>query len=295
MRMLTGKLFATCLAALCITFAASSVFGGESCGDKALKASGSSCCPATGAAMQIAKADGDCAVENAARAYLAKVAEIGKANNSQCCPGTNAMKGLMAVLSEDEAYRPMVAQFEAFMNSQAGGQTVAMVRNSDCSSPCDGVRNAALASAKTGDCSQPCDSAKNAALASAKSDCSQPCDSVKNAALASAKTGDCCGACGGAASASYVAFGSPKCNDLARTAAEAYLAIMMEIKKVTGVDGCPYEAADRTLASVMHDMQNATQAKSGDAAGNATTVNLSAVSEKKADCCSAPCEAVTKK
>jgi len=311
MRLLNNRPFVLCLAALCITFAVSSVsvFGGESCGTKAAKASGSSCCPT----MRVAKTDGSCAVEAAAREYLAKVAEIGSANGSQCCPGTNAMKGLMAVLSENEAYRPMVAQFEELMTRQSGAQTVAMVKSSDCSSPCGSAKNAGLASGNSdcsqscgsaknaglasgnSDCSQPCGPARNAALAGDKSDCSQPCGSAKNAALASAKTGDCCGSCGGAAPANYVAFNCTKCNALARTAAEAYLSLMMEIKKVADAEGCPLEAADLTLAAVMRDMQNASQANAGDAAGNATTVSLSTVSEKKSDCCSTPCEAVTKK
>jgi hypothetical protein len=325
MRMTTNRLFAMCLAAVCLTFVVSSVsVGGESCGDKAVKASGSSCCPA----MQVAKTDGSSAVEAAAREYLAKVTKIGSVNNSQGCPGAAAMKGLMAVLSEDEAYRPMVAQFEASMKQQPGGQTVAMVKT-DCSQPCDGAKTAALASGRT-DCGQPCDGAKNAALASGTTDCSKSCDSAKTAALASgttdcsmscdvaknaalasgktdcskscdsasmaalagAKTGDCCGSCGAAAPANYLTFGCTKCDDLARTAAEAYLSMMMEIKKVTGVEGCPLEAANLTLAAVMHDMQNATQANSGT---GTTTVSLGSVSEKKGEGCSKPCEAVTKK
>ncbi|MDY7107905.1 MAG: hypothetical protein SYC29_04635 [Planctomycetota bacterium] len=422
--MLTNRLFATCLVAACLTFAVSSVsvFGGESCGDKAAKASGSSCCPA----MQVATKKSDCPVENAARAYLAQVTKIGKANGSECCPGANAMKGLMTVLSEDEAYRPMVAQFEAFMDRQANAQTVAMTTGSDCSSscgstqnaalastksdcsqpcdgvknaalagtksdcsqpcgtpknaalagtksdcsqpcdgvenaalastkagdccgscdgvkntalagtksdcsqpcgtpknaalasakndcsqPCDGVKNAALASTKAGDCcgscdgvknaalagtksdcSQPCDGVKNAALASAKNDCSQPCDGVRNAALASTKAGDCCGSCVTASPANYLTYECTKCDTLARTAAEAYLSLMMEIKKVAGAEGCPMQAADLTLAAVMADMQNATQAE---ADVKARTVSLGSVSEKKSDGCSSPCEAVTKK
>ena len=148
-----------------------------------------------------------------------------------------------------------------------------------------------LASAKTADCCGSCGGAKAAALASGKSDCSQPCGGVNTAALASAK-GDCCGSCGGAAPASYVTYDCTKCNALARTAAEAYLSLMMEIKKVAGAEGCPMEAADLTLAAVMADMQNAAQANAG---VNATTVSLSSVSEKKSDCCPTPCEVVTKK
>jgi hypothetical protein len=39
-------------------------------------------------------------------------------------------------------------------------------------------------------------------------------------------------------------------------------------------------------------MRNATQANAG---AETTTVSLRSVSEKKSDCCSSPCEAVTKK
>jgi hypothetical protein len=290
-------LFASCLVGLCLTVGASA---GESCGQKAAKVNASQCSEkTTGTATQVAKADSDCngcPIEAAARAYFARIKEIQKSNGGDGCPGGAAMKGLMAVLAEDENYRPMVARLEAFMAEQTGGQVVAAkVNASDCASKATQV-----AKVNASDCASSC-SSKAAQVAKVSSTDGCCPDASKAALVAKVNAGDCSAPC--ESKASYVAYGCTTCDDLARAAAKSYLTMMMEIKRVTGAEGCPMEAANQTLAAVISEMQAASAQADASSDAEAETVTLGAVSDCPPgckpdcppDCTSGCCSAAAKK
>jgi hypothetical protein len=83
-----------------------------------------------------------------------------------------------------------------------------------------------------------------------------------------------------------MAFGCDKSDRIARTAARAYLEILMAMKDVSGAEGCPIEAARETLANVVVQMREARAN-----AGGAETVAVSLSAVRDADCSPACCEA----
>ena len=80
-------------------------------------------------------------------------------------------------------------------------------------------------------------------------------------------------------SKSYVAFGCDKTDRIARAAARAYVAMMIELKQVAGGQGCSDQACTEVLAVVLAD-RNEQRDAIAETEVVVTPVSLSAVSEK---------------
>jgi hypothetical protein len=99
----------------------------------------------------------------------------------------------------------------------------------------------------------------------------------KEAKVALASGSACCAKGDKAKQARFVAFGCEKSDRLARVAAQSYINLLMEMKKMYGAEGCPVEAATKVLASVAEEIQGERVAKT-----DAAPVSLGAVSDKPA-------------
>ncbi len=319
------NMFASCLAALCLTAAASALVP---C-DKQ-----SECSSAKAKTVAQVQNSDSCAIGEAARAYVAQVTELMTEVETDMCPGGASVMALMAVLGENDEYKPMVAAFEQFMaeqmqKSQANAQInatsdcatkcsgaakpVAQINASDCATKCSGAAkpvaqiNASdcatkcsgaakpVAQINASDCATKCSGAAKPVAQVNASDCASKCSGSKTVAQVTTETG-CSSAtkavaqvtgesqCSKAAQARYTAYGCTNCDQIARVAARSYMNILIELKKVAGVEGCPMDVANKTLAAVMADLQTEMAAAEADNA-EVVAVNLGAVSEKASGCC----------
>jgi hypothetical protein len=117
---------------------------------------------------------------------------------------------------------------------------------------------------------------KEGALAAGEVCCKE---AKAKAALAAGSA--CCAKGDKAKQARFVAFGCEKSDRLARVAAQSYINLLMEMKKMYGAEGCPVEAATKVLASIAEEIEGERVAKT-DAAPEAATVSFGAVSDKPA-------------
>lgn len=335
----TLKTFASCLAVLCLTAAASALVP---CDKK------SECSSAKAVAQVVSTeaktCDGEtktCPVARAASAYLTQVNEIMAGTDSDMCPGGASVMALMSVLKEDENYRPMVAAFEQFMAEQMGqgeaaaqvnatsdssgtcgsGKAVAQVNtSSDCAKTRDAARRVAQVNADgqcratctgaktvtqintTSECTKSDGAAKGVAQVNASGECRKTCTATERVSQITTTT-ECAKTCDGskrvaqvtadsqcsksAQKTRYVAFESTKCDRLARIAARNYLNLLVELKQVAGVEGCPMNAANKTLSAVMAELQAEMAAANADEQTDteAVAVSMGAVSEQASGCC----------
>jgi len=239
------------------------------CGGAAKARLASSGAKTCGAARKVADAN-KCQITRTAQAYFAAVQRYGEKNaGDDFCAGGAAIKGLLKAMSQDENYRPIAAQIATTLRNNMDAIRAAATEKTS-----DGEKDAKLASNTT----KQCDSAKRARLADARTG-----DGDANARQVAQNISQCCkqkrgddaravrvaqGQGADAAQAKFVAFDCAKTDGVARAAAKAYVNILVELKKATGAEGCPMNAARQTLAAVMNDIQN----------GNAETAEATAVS-----------------
>jgi len=300
MKNMNWKMLASCMAALCMTAVVSAAVPcdqkSECTSTKAVQAKlveTSKTCDAKSES---------CPIEKAAKAYWSSILEVQQSTDEQFCTGGAAMKGLMAVMADDEQYAPLAAKLKTWMAEQRD-QAVAQT---NATKQCDGAKKVAQINAKN-DRAKTCDGdARKVAQINAKNDRTKTCDGdAKKVAQVNAKDGCCASqgkrvaqvnatdgakSCDGtkAGTARFTAFNCNKTDRVARTAARAYMSIMVELKEMSGYEGCPMAAAQKTLMAAMQDLQtDRAQADASDDA-DATTVSMAAMRDgkDKAGCCS---------
>jgi len=233
---------------------------------------------------------------------------IGGSNDCSIRTDVLAAMGELEMMVKVMEQNPQLAQsaaaafvsYQADCASKCSGAKATTVSNTaaDCASKCSGAK-ATTVSNTSADCASKCSGAKATTVSNTDKSCcsagtvatkattvsntAKSCCSagtVTQATTVSNTKGDSAAECSGAANATFVAYDCTNCDRIARAAAKAYMAIMVELKNVAGVEGCPADNAQKTLAALMTERAGAN--------AEVKAVSLGAVSEKK-QCSSTGC------